>query len=296
MSPALARVFPAKSRSSSTLVRLQRTYITDDSLFCDQSMSYMRTPFGLAARSVAAGSPLFLAACTRHCNMSACIHWCQLRLGGAIGVHSCLLSYDTYSSPQSMAAAVMMEDAEYLGMPSGKCVRIIKQCHIACEHCTARNRRLDLIHVRETWPTAIIMVLARMQVSQWLASADPRVAAALAGAFFLLVLYLALRTSAALVGVLLVCAGMLGFAAYLARWVMAKDEGTVDMQEVGGPRACFRQRCAAMPPRACMRTTSRTGMITSSHVMYEQSHVRGRRCACRCRDTGARGVSSGPLE
>ena len=72
-----------------------------------------------------------------------------------------------------------------------------------------------------------------MQASRWLASADPRVALAAAGALFLLVLYLALRTSATLVAVLLICAGMLGFAAYLARWVMAKDEGTVDMQEVG---------------------------------------------------------------
>ena len=45
-------------------------------------------------------------------------------------------------------------------------------------------------------------------------------------------LYLALRTSLALVGVLVTCMLMLLFAVYLAQWVMAKDEGTVDMQEV----------------------------------------------------------------
>ena len=73
------------------------------------------------------------------------------------------------------------------------------------------------------------------QVSQTLARTDPRAAAAAAGALFLGVLFLAVRTSATLVGVLLVCAALLGFATWLAQWVMAKDEGTVDMQEV---RAC----------------------------------------------------------
>ena len=45
-------------------------------------------------------------------------------------------------------------------------------------------------------------------------------------------LYLAFRTSLTLVGVLVTCMVMLLFAVYLAQWVMAKDEGTVDMQEV----------------------------------------------------------------
>ena len=54
-------------------------------------------------------------------------------------------------------------------------------------------------------------------------------AAAIAGAAML---FLAFHTSYALVAVLLTCLVMLLFAVYLAQWVMAKDEGTVDMQEV----------------------------------------------------------------
>jgi hypothetical protein len=83
---------------------------------------------------------------------------------------------------------------------------------------------------------------AHAQVSQVLASADPRLLAGIAGVLFLAVLLLALRTSATLVAVLLSCASMLGFAAWLARWVMAKDEGTVDMQEVD-PRPCCMPFC-----------------------------------------------------
>lgn len=87
------------------------------------------------------------------------------------------------------------------------------------------------------------------QVSQCLARADPRAAAAGAAAAFLGVLFLAVRTSATLVGVLLVCAGLLGFAAWLARWVMAKDEGTVDMQEVRPqPIARWYWRACRQPP------------------------------------------------
>ncbi len=70
-------------------------------------------------------------------------------------------------------------------------------------------------------------------VWQVVAGVDPRVAYALAACFGLAVLYVGTRTSWAVVFVLLVCLGMLVFAGYLARWVMAKDEGTVDMQEVG---------------------------------------------------------------
>lgn len=65
-----------------------------------------------------------------------------------------------------------------------------------------------------------------------LATTDPKVAYVLGAAFGLAVLYVGSRTSLAVVFVLLVCLGMLLFAGYLAKWVMAKDEGTVDMQEV----------------------------------------------------------------
>lgn len=64
------------------------------------------------------------------------------------------------------------------------------------------------------------------------ATIDPKVAYVLAATFGLAVLYVGSRTSWAVVFVLLVCLGMLLFAGYLAKWVMAKDEGTVDMQEV----------------------------------------------------------------
>lgn len=40
------------------------------------------------------------------------------------------------------------------------------------------------------------------------------------------------HTSLVGVFVLVTCFGMLIFAGWLAQWVMAKDEGTVDMQEV----------------------------------------------------------------
>eukprot|EP00240_Pyramimonas_obovata_P003547 CAMPEP_0118922970 /NCGR_PEP_ID=MMETSP1169-20130426/1684_1 /TAXON_ID=36882 /ORGANISM="Pyramimonas obovata, Strain CCMP722" /LENGTH=837 /DNA_ID=CAMNT_0006863899 /DNA_START=95 /DNA_END=2608 /DNA_ORIENTATION=+ len=45
-------------------------------------------------------------------------------------------------------------------------------------------------------------------------------------------LMLGYQTSPIVFGVLLVCMGMLVFAMYLAQWVLAKDEGTPDMQEV----------------------------------------------------------------
>ncbi len=45
-------------------------------------------------------------------------------------------------------------------------------------------------------------------------------------------LYLAFHTSYTLVAVLLTCLLMMLFAVYLAQWVMKKDEGTVNMQEV----------------------------------------------------------------
>ena len=69
-------------------------------------------------------------------------------------------------------------------------------------------------------------------MSRALAGISPAVLYAILGICGVAMLYLAFRTSLALVGVLVTCMLMLLFAVYLAQWVMAKDEGTVDMQEV----------------------------------------------------------------
>ena len=45
-------------------------------------------------------------------------------------------------------------------------------------------------------------------------------------------LYVALRTAITLVIVLIISMAMLLFATWLAKWVLAKDEGTADMQDV----------------------------------------------------------------
>jgi VIT1/CCC1 family predicted Fe2+/Mn2+ transporter len=70
------------------------------------------------------------------------------------------------------------------------------------------------------------------QVSEVLANTSPMVLYALAAITGLAMFFLAAHTSLALVAVLLTCLLMLAFAVYLAQWVIAKDEGTVDMQEV----------------------------------------------------------------
>ena len=49
-----------------------------------------------------------------------------------------------------------------------------------------------------------------------------------------LALYLGALASGVIVFVLATCLVMLLFAVYLARWVVNKDEGTADMQEVSG--------------------------------------------------------------
>lgn len=61
---------------------------------------------------------------------------------------------------------------------------------------------------------------------------DPKALYAVAVIFGLAVLYMGAHTSLVGVFVLVTCFGMLIFAGWLAQWVMAKDEGTVDMQEV----------------------------------------------------------------
>lgn len=67
-----------------------------------------------------------------------------------------------------------------------------------------------------------------------LQNADPNVLKAAGVIFSLLVLYLGVKVSPAIVFVLGTCIGMLLFSIYLATWVLRKDEGTNDMQEVRG--------------------------------------------------------------
>lgn len=55
---------------------------------------------------------------------------------------------------------------------------------------------------------------------------------AIAACAALFILILGFSVSFTLVVVLTTCLGMLGFAGYLANWVLAKDEGTPDMQDV----------------------------------------------------------------
>ena len=65
-----------------------------------------------------------------------------------------------------------------------------------------------------------------------MAKVDPKVLYSVAVIFGLVVLYMGAHTSLVGVFVLVTCFAMLIFAGWLAQWVMAKDEGTVDMQEV----------------------------------------------------------------
>lgn len=50
--------------------------------------------------------------------------------------------------------------------------------------------------------------------------------------FTFFVLYVGFDTSVTLVFVISVCLTMLAFSFYLAKWVLQKDEGTKDMQDV----------------------------------------------------------------
>lgn len=71
-----------------------------------------------------------------------------------------------------------------------------------------------------------------VQMNSCLRHVDPKVvqiAGVMAG---ILVLLIGIKVSFTLVFVLAVCLGMLAFAFYLASWVLMKDEGTSDMQEI----------------------------------------------------------------
>lgn len=69
----------------------------------------------------------------------------------------------------------------------------------------------------------------------------PIYAKAAAAAFGLFALYAGLKVSPVITGVFCVCLAMLGVAGFLASWVLGKDEGTAEMQEVGAA-ACWEGR------------------------------------------------------
>ncbi|KAK9905867.1 hypothetical protein WJX75_007849 [Coccomyxa subellipsoidea] len=81
-------------------------------------------------------------------------------------------------------------------------------------------------------PTLARSFPAKKGGASGLAKVDPKVLYAAAAILGLVVLYLGAHTSYVGVFVLVTCFVMLVFAGWLAQWVMAKDEGTVDMQEV----------------------------------------------------------------
>lgn len=78
------------------------------------------------------------------------------------------------------------------------------------------------------------------------ARANPGVAKAAAAAAMVLALLAGLRVSPVIAAVLVVCLVMLGVAFRLATYVLAKDEGTADMQEVG---ACWGGFAIVLLPR-----------------------------------------------
>ena len=61
---------------------------------------------------------------------------------------------------------------------------------------------------------------------------DQRLTLLLGMVFTFFVLYVGFEASVTLVFVIAVCLIMLAFAVYLANWVLQKDEGTKDMQDV----------------------------------------------------------------
>jgi hypothetical protein len=70
------------------------------------------------------------------------------------------------------------------------------------------------------------------QVVRILVSVDPKIYYLILAAFFTMTMLAAIKTSAVIVFVLSVTCVMLAFAWYLAKWVLARDEGTPEMMEV----------------------------------------------------------------
>lgn len=93
------------------------------------------------------------------------------------------------------------------------------------------------------------------QVVRAIQRVDRRVLKGAGLVFSLMVLYLGIKVSPAIVFVLGTCIAMLLFSIYLATWVLRKDEGTADMQEVrqGGGAADGARRGAGAAPWRCLQ-------------------------------------------
>ena len=62
---------------------------------------------------------------------------------------------------------------------------------------------------------------------------DPTLLKVVGAVLAVLALVIGIKVSLAMVVIMATCIAMLAFSTFLARWVLAKDEGTQDMQEVG---------------------------------------------------------------
>lgn len=71
-----------------------------------------------------------------------------------------------------------------------------------------------------------------VQIARMAGSVDRKVVLGLGTALALFFLYVGMRTSVTIIMVLVGCLLMLWFASYLAGWVLKKDEGPKEMQEV----------------------------------------------------------------
>ena len=93
------------------------------------------------------------------------------------------------------------------------------------------------------------------------ARANPGAAKAAAAAAVLLALLGGLRVSPVIAAVLVVCLVMLGVAFRLAIYVLAKDEGTADMQEVG---ACWGGCAIVLLPRYAQHASEQLADVPSN--------------------------------
>ena len=99
-----------------------------------------------------------------------------------------------------------------------RCICVLNPCH--------RSKQVRQLKYNLHWSVQAPLLAA--------ARASPGAAKAAAAAVVLLSLLAGLRVSPVIAAVLAVCLVMLGVAFHLATSVLSKDEGTPEMQEVGG--------------------------------------------------------------
>jgi len=107
---------------------------------------------------------------------------------------------------------------------------------------------------------------------------DKRVLYVLVGTILVGSLLLAAQSSATLVCVMLLCVGSLAFAAFLARWVLDKDEGTPDMTEVSdairdGAEGFFATQYGAISRLALVSAAGVFGVYMMRALTPEQQEV-----------------------